>query len=49
MKKLVLVAIKKYGYEGIRDVDGWEVLTLTVNHNHKPEVAKLILAHLQEN
>lgn len=42
-------AIKENGYEGIRDVDGWETLSLTVYHNHLPSIARLILAHLQEN
>ena len=42
-------AIKENGYEGIRDVDGWETLTLTVYHNHPASIARLILARLQEN
>ena len=47
--ELIVKAIKDNGYEGIRDVDGWETLRLTVYHNHLPSIARLILAHLQEN
>ena len=42
-------AIKENGYEGIRDVDGWETVTFTVYHNHPASIARLILARLQEN
>jgi len=47
--ELIVRAIKENGYEGIRDVDGWETLRLTVEHNHLPAVAELILAHLKES
>ena len=46
--ELIEQAIKEHGYEGIRDIDGWETLTMTVYHNHAPAIARLILAKLQE-
>ena len=33
-------------YSAIRDQDGWETLTLTVNSNHNPDVALQIFTRL---
>lgn len=46
--ELIEKAIKENDYEGIRDIDGWETLRLTVEHNHTPAIAELILGYLKE-
>jgi len=43
----ILREIEKHNYEGIRDQDGWETLMLTVDNNHSPVIAQLILNELK--